>query len=214
MDRLKGLTLALIVVLAMGALTAAGAGAAKLTAAAYPATLDGGPLVKTGFKIAGKQITCESTTFSAPTLEKATETLVIGRSYSGCSIGGLPVTFTMNGCAFELHIENVNAANVDIVCEGIAGIEVHVYANATDHAAGKSLCLYELIPQNGLKVVELANVAGGHVDITPNVKNISYKRLSGTMLLCGAATGSDGTYTGSTTVSGTNGGAKVNLEVK
>lgn len=214
MNRLKGLVLALVSVLVISALAATGAVAATLTAAAYPATLDGASIKSTGFKIAGREITCSGTTFSAPMLEGPTETLVVGRSYSGCTALGLPVTFTMNGCAFELHFELVNAASVDIVCEGFAGIEVHVYAGAADHTAGKSLCTYELVPQNGLKVVELANVAGGHVNITPNVKGISYKRLSGTMFICGPAAGNDGTYTGSTTVSGTKGGAKVNLKME
>lgn len=223
MNRLKGLALTLVAVFAIGGIVAANAAALEFTAAEYPATLDGTSVKgePTIFTLNGKEIVCEKTTLSG-TLPEKSSTLLINREYSECSLKGTgsPVTITMNGCAFELHLEtklngDIFEARVDIVCEGFAGIEIHVYANAAEHAAGKSICTYELLPQNGLKTVEANNMTeAGDITITPRVKNISYKVLSGTKLLCGES-GNTGTYTGSTTVTGTNkAGGQIKLEVK
>ncbi len=223
MIKLKTLGPALIAVLAIAAVLVPAADAVefKLSAAAYPATLDGTSVESTVFKFGGREITCNKTTFAA-TLEGESNTLLIGREYSECTLkflGSLPATIKTNGCAFQTHLtgelnENIFEAKVDIVCEGSAGIEFFVYANAMEHAAGKPICVYDVPPQTGKSTVEYNNmVAESDITITPRVKNINVKIPVGEPFLCGLE-GETGTYTGSTTVTGTNkAGEKIKVAV-
>lgn len=223
MRRLNGFALALVTVLALSALGAAGAQAVVLTAKEYPATLDGTSVEgePTIFNFEGKEVICKKTTLSG-TLEKEASTVIIGRSYSECSVklgeATLPVTIKTNGCAFELHLEtklsmDIFQAKVDIVCEGTAGIEFFIYVNEAEHKAGKSLCVLETLPQKGLETVELNNMTEAvDVTVTPRVKGIAYKRTGS--ILCGPVNGT-AIYTGSTTMTGTNkAGAFDGLTVK
>jgi len=222
--KLKTLALAAVAVLATAAMAAPAHGL-ELTAAEYPATLDGTGVAgePTNLNLGGREFICQKTGLSG-TLEKASSTVLIGREYSECSAKLLGITYlvtiTPNGCAFQLHIHTKQSgdlfkASVDIVCEGSAGIEIYVYTNQAEDDAGKSSCAYELPPQNGLETVELNNMtANGDITITPRVEKIAYKVLSGKLLLCGA-NGNNGIYTGSTTVTGTNKeGTQIGLEVK
>jgi len=213
--KLKALGLALVAVCAVAVMAAPAANGLELTAAEYPATLDGSGIAgkQTNFNLGGREFICQQTGLSG-TLEKASSTVLINREYSGCTAKLLGITYlvtiTTNGCAFELHIHTKQSGDlfksrVDIVCEGSAGIEIYAYTNQAEDNAGKPSCVYELTPQQlGLEFVQLENnTMTGQITVAANVEKIAYKVLSGKPLLCGAS-GNNGIYTGSTTVTGTN----------
>jgi hypothetical protein len=224
MSRSKTFAASLIAVLAIAGLAAAGAQALAFRANAFPVTLDGTGVKTepTKFKFGEVEFTCESTTLSG-TLEKEGPTLLIQRSYAQCLMkfgeGALvPATIKVNGCAFQLHLENEIVedkfgANVDIVCEGAAGIEFFGYNSVASHEAGTPTCVFEISPQNGAKTVYLIDMTEEPFDITvqPTVVGLKYKRLKG--ILCGPETGT-ANYSGNTTMTGTKGGKVVPIWVQ
>jgi hypothetical protein len=219
--KLKTLGLALVAVSAIAAVPAA-ASAAKLTAGAYPATLDGFSIKgeETRFKVAGRLFSCEKTGL-AGLLTESSSTAFIERQYSECRMEfenkGFIATIVMNGCGFELHVAaeltpDIYEATVDIKCEGKVGFELLDYASEAAHAEGKPMCTYKVPEQFGLKTVELTNETEGEdIRVTPRVQSMKYE-VKG--IGCGVSA-ADGTYTGSTTVKATNEGGKVvSLQVK
>lgn len=223
MSRFQAFIASLIMALAIAGLAAAGAQALAFRANAFPVTLDGTGVKAepTKFKFGEVEFTCESTTLSG-TLEKEGPTLLIQRSYAQCVMkfgeALVPATIKVNGCAFQLHLEfEVNedkfGANVDIVCEGAAGIEFFGYNSVASHEAGNPTCVFEISPQNGAKTVYLTNMTEEPFDVTvqPIVLGLKYKRLKG--ILCGPETGT-ATYLGNTTMTATKGGKVVPIWVQ
>lgn len=223
MSRPKTFAVSLIAVLAIVGLAAAGAQALTFRANAYPVTLDGTGIKTepTKFKFGEVEFTCESTTLSG-TLEEEDSTLLIQRSYAQCLMkfgeALVPATITVNGCAFQLHLENEViadkfGANVDIVCEGSAGIEFYGYNSVQSHLENKPTCVFEIPPQNGAKTVYLIDMTEEPFDVTvqPTVTGLSYKRLKG--VLCGPLTGT-ANYGGNTTMTATKGGKVVPIWVE
>jgi hypothetical protein len=213
----------LMAVLAIAGLAAAGAQALAFRANAFPVTLDGTGVKTepTKFKFGEVEFTCESTTLSG-TLEKEDPTLLIQRSYAQCVMkfgeALVPATITVNGCAFQLHLENEVVedkfgANVDIVCEGAAGIQFYGYNSAASHKEGTPTCVFEISPQNGAKTVYLIDMTEEPFDVTvqPTVVGLKYKRLKG--ILCGPETGT-ANYSGNTTMTATKGGKVVPIWVQ
>lgn len=218
MSRSKAFAVSLVAVLAIASLAAGSAQAVEIRASEYPATLDGTGVKAepTNFRFGEVEFTCEKTTLGG-TLEKAGTTLLIQRSYSQCVMkfgeATVPATIKVNGCAFQLHLESKLdpdkfASNVDIVCEGSAGIEFYGYNSVASHEAGTPTCVFEITPQSGAKTVYLIDMTEEPFDVTvqPAVQGLKYKRLKG--ILCGPETGTS-SYTGNTTMTATNKGGKV-----
>jgi len=223
MNRSKALAASFVAVVAIAGLVAGSAQAFTFRANAFPVTLDGTGVKgePTKFKFGEIEFTCESTTLSG-TLEKEGPTLLIQRSYAQCVMkfgeALVPATIKVNGCAFQLHLETeINedkfGANVDIVCEGAAGIEFFGYNSVASHEAGNPTCVFEIAPQNGAKTVYLIDMTEEPFDVTvqPTVLGLKYKRLKG--ILCGPETGT-ATYSGNTTMTGTKGGKVVPIWVQ
>lgn len=223
MSRPRACIASLIAALAIAGLAAAGAQALAFRANAFPVTLDGTGIKAepTNFKFGEVEFTCEKTTLGG-TLEKEGPTLLIQRSYSQCSMifGELiaPATIKVNGCAFQLHLESQLdkdkfGANVDVVCEGSAGIEFYGYNSVASHEAGTPTCVFEISPQNGAKTVYLIDTTVEPFDVTvqPAVVGLKYKRLKG--ILCGPETGT-ASYTGNTTMTATKEGKVVPIWVQ
>ena len=129
----------------------------------------------------------------------------------------VPATITVNGCAFQLHLESKIekdkfGANVDVVCEGSAGIEFYGYNSDESHKAGEPTCVFEIEPQNGASPVNLINMTEAEpvpwdLTVQPSIgAGLKYKVLKGGEP-CGAATGK-ASYAGNTTVTATDSGKK------
>jgi len=105
---LKALGLALVAMFAMSAMAASAAQAqtqGEFTAAASPATLtgDGGG---DKFTAAGTTVTCSDADFHSPLTNVPTTTVTITPIYTGCTVGTLPATVTMNNCDYMFHAGN------------------------------------------------------------------------------------------------------------
>ena len=152
---------------------------------------------------------CTSVDFLGETPSPSSE-LSLTAEYSGCmATGGLLVTMKMNGCYYKLHVSNAGPPYVgttDVVCPtpGTA-IEVKLYGNKTEQTEDKPKCLYKVGSQSGLTGVGFENTGTGlgrGIVANLNLKGISYTTPVGTALLCGTLTGTSGTYSGGSTLTG------------
>ena len=221
---LKVLGLSLVAVFAMSAMVASAASAGELTSDG-PVDLHAteNPAVLTA--IAGQKVECHATytignvnetphaTFI--TLPKAN--LTVTPDYTNCVsvIGELkaPLTVTMNGCDFVLHIgaqleAGKYSGTADVVCEGSNQIEVHAYSSA---AHSSTVCTYKIPAQTGLTGGFVKNAAG-KVELGGPVTGIKATR---TGILCGGtAETKEAKQDIGVVVSGTNeAGAATNIEV-
>jgi hypothetical protein len=180
---LKSLGLVLIAVLALGAMTASAALAthpAAIIAEEYPAFADGEELEKLKVTYGARTTTCDSYEGSA-SIEEASTTATVSGGLKECytTILGtkMPITMTMNGCALVFHVTEETeptryTASTDLECPAGKLVETHIYSNAGNHASNLSLCTQTIPAQEGLKSVELTNVAGepdyviAHVNVT------------------------------------------------
>jgi hypothetical protein len=224
--RLKTFALSAAAVLAFCVAAAPSAEAVpEFKAAKYPAQLEGvSEGVPSVFNLGGTQASCGHTTLSGE-LEKASSVLMIGRSYSECTMKISLITYAttikMNECSFRLTLtEEVDAvtfeAHVDLVCPVGKELEILVYENATKHTNNEPMCAYKIPPQAVMKSVQLKDVVEEFADVrvVPTVKEIAYERFIGAAGKCGQEFGENGTYTGSTTMIAKNGGKQINVEVK
>lgn len=98
----KKFAIALVAVLAMGAVVASAAHAeGDFEAESYPKTVSGGGEGNQTFTF-GKEnsVTCESSTYDGVLTEESTE-FVFSAEYSKCKFGGAEAMVTMNGCTFK-----------------------------------------------------------------------------------------------------------------
>ncbi len=207
---------------AIWALVPAQASAApSFNASFYPATIHGSATkAAEQFGFGGVPVTCATTGYHA-VIEKASTTLSLAPTYSGCQVGeAIPATVTATGCKFVLHIfkqtaEDKYESSFDVVCE--AGKAIRVISTNPS-------CEAEIASQSGLTGVGLANdtEATPKPDITfdPEVSNIAYTVLKAGFLCPFKATGAktDGTLTASsaTTLTGQSPGSpetKIGVEV-
>jgi hypothetical protein len=167
------LGVACLAVLAMSAIfgTAAQANptAHVFTAAKYPATLTGSnPVGKETFTTEGGVVKCASSFHGE--LTGRTQTLTATPTYTGCeAFGFVEAKVIMNGCNYLFHLTTLvpasttYQAHVDVVCPAGKVIEINA-----------GTCKITIGGQNGLTTVDLQNVAGGKVSVTPTVANIGY----------------------------------------
>jgi hypothetical protein len=218
--KLKAIGLALLATAAIAALIVSNASAEEeiegaqgtLTAAEYPATVDGTEENAAGtnaFTIFGEKIVCNGSTFSS-SIAKATTTVTLAPTYNNCSTGGggHKVTITMNGCDFVIHIEGTTTTikdnyfnTLDIICPAGKEIEIHKYVNATNELLGVS-CLWTIGEQKGLRRGKVTN------DTTNKdlLLEKSYKKIVAHQHgACGEGETTEGEYDVSITLKGTNG---------
>ncbi len=152
----KTLGLALMAVLALSAVAASHASAAKFTSGGgYPQTIlgeDVGANDKT--TISNGPIICNGETYKG-TITAATSTLLVTPNYINCRTEGAAfdnVTKTHNGCNLEFTVtatqtKDIDKGTVHLRCPGPKWIENHHYTSGVNHAAGTSSCTNTLHPQ-------------------------------------------------------------------
>ncbi|HYJ21932.1 MAG TPA: hypothetical protein VEW07_07915 [Solirubrobacterales bacterium] len=231
--RTKTLGLALIAVLALGAVSATGSQAAVFTADAYPATLTGkdvntehGKLTRITIGNGALHVECTLVTLSA-TISGPTTEVDFTPTYGECFARGLttvPVTFTMNGCLYRIHATTTTAGQTTIVCPAGQQIEIHVYENATKHAENKPICTYDIPAQGPITGIKISptNPGAANEGIKLDFAALSKFNVTSTMgplSICGVnATSGHAATTGSArgeyVVTGKSGGVdtKVMLE--
>ncbi len=218
--KLKAFGLALVLVLALGAVVASAAMA--LTPKFEVGTGDGNVTgVQIGANLTtvggGRTFTCETVKFSASLATTSSTIEKIVPTYSGCHsvLAGIkvPATVTMNGCTYTIHIgattgvADTYAATTDIVCPEGKVIEFHIYkegTKTTEHTTANQLCGYTIGSQNGLGSPTFTNITVSDAEMNLNLSGIAYKRTVGTIANCGAASSTETrtgkvTWTGSTT---------------
>jgi hypothetical protein len=233
---LKGLGLALVAVFALSGVVASAATAekpAQITAESYPVSLDGEQVVANVLEREGRKYTCDSVFMSATATAAEPTTITATPTYSNCHgiILGVkfPVTITMNGCDYLLHLTGeLNGAGgetftegLDVVCTSPNQVEVHIYENHTKHTENISMCTLKIPPQTGLKTISLTNKSAGgttpknYVEVDLNVSGIT-STVSPTNASCGLnAHNATATVKGTTAFKGTTdpGGAANGITV-
>ena len=177
-----------------------------LEAEKYPAVVSGSQAKQQDQRFTfagGAQVACNSLQQSG-SVSAATASLSLKTAPSSCLFAGLSATWDMKSCSYKLNILNSGppyTAGMDISCS-TAGDEIIVKATG---------CTVKVPPQSGLKGVGLANSGAGSersVTLTYNVTGITYKQEGLACPKPGAGTYSDGSYTGSTKLSGLDEGGK------
>jgi hypothetical protein len=220
---LKTLGLALVAVFAVSAMAASAARAvtddAQLTAESFPAVFDGtqnGVLV---FNREGRTMTCTTAEFHSEV--KSTDsktTITVKPTYSGCHsniplIGVVPMTVTMNGCDYLLHLtkdtpSGTFTADTTITCPPNKEIEVHVYQDHANHTSNTSLCTKKYPAQNPGGTIDLTNKAAGgttpkdYLELDINISGMT-SSITPAGAICGVAHNATGTLTGNATLKGT-----------
>jgi hypothetical protein len=195
--RLKAIGLSLVAMLAMGAIGASSAGAVEgeFTAAEYPAMIKAEQLKSYELKIAGKVVVCKKA--NSTSVEFGKSGIYTDKfTYLECSVGAMPATVTMNGCDYR---RTAKPKRVSVECPPLKNIEVHVYADAAQHAAKQVICEYFISAQEELEGVEYENMSGlvEDLEIEDKLKGIKYT-VEGSKLLCGS-NGENGELLGSAT---------------
>ncbi len=198
MKRMKGktrmLAAAITAVMALGAVGAQGAMAEPLFRSDESHTIvsgaqEGTHVVEFG---EGNQFTCSTVTFSGTMNAAESEELTITPNFSGCVAFGFAnshVNFT--GCDYKLttteglrHLACPEEAQVDI----------------TPTIFGFSICTITVLPGTHSSVA-YDNASGGDIQLTLALTGISYEEHGSG---CGVGSGNDATYTGNTTLEGTD----------
>jgi hypothetical protein len=230
---LKALGLAMVAMLALGAVLASAASAApKLTSASneYPVVLEGSQSTKHKFTLPGNRtFECTTVKFVGEIKSKAeaeTSKATVAPTYEGCTatiLGNIdPVTVTLNGCTYQLSLTEEAASAgyeyagaVKIQCPAGKSIEVHVWENTTKHTNNEAtLCTYSIGEQGPLTKIDYklneknANGEATTGNINATVANIATTRVSGTLTNCGAAS-QVATYEGDTLVEGFHNGEMI-----
>jgi hypothetical protein len=161
MRNLKVLGLALVAVLALGAMVASAASADDLTAESYPATLTGTQEGVDTLTIPEVGTTaCEGTTYhgtisAATTAQSVTPTYPPPTAPKHCLSLGFPAEVHTNGCTYTLRVGvGVTTGTVDIVCP--AGKEITITVNVPSPMVLK--CTIHLPPQTGKATLTYKNV--------------------------------------------------------
>lgn len=159
-----------------------------LTAEAETTILTGEPIEHNGtfnhvFTIGKQNLVCVTVKwiekrFSVDRKSRQTMT----PTYKNCTYMGLPATVTMNGCDYEL--QNLR---MSLVCEEPKKPEVHVYANATEHANNKPLCTYKYNPFKDQTEAVYENGGGSPADVRLTINHVEFTAKREGSILCGAA---------------------------
>ncbi|HET8814966.1 MAG TPA: hypothetical protein VFM51_08420 [Solirubrobacterales bacterium] len=197
--KLRSALLALIAFCALAALGPAQSQAGEFTAAEYPATI-------TGQNVGVHELTTEigvmecEMTFDGPLVEPS-ETLTVVPTYgTGCTIEGLMVHVSNNGCDFLLHAgetlgEHEVGGTMDIQCP---------VGNAIDFEITAMMFCHLTVPaQEGLAVKFQNSTMFPDAHLNTNVQGLTYRLDPGCPVV---GNYNNGTYTGTTTVKADHGG--------
>jgi len=226
---LKAIGLALVAVLAMGAVAASGAQAAvhftsSLNGTDTGSTLSGTQTTTNVFETsATNKVSCKIAKFSGVAAGTATEQ-TIEPTYEQCTGFGLPATVTMNKCDYLFTTPTKMALDeytgkVDLVCPANTVVEVHLY-------------LFEEPWAGTACTITVGKAAGGSQEfgtVTYTLKT-NTPTSANTIVIDSSVTGipveehgsgcpdgntkpTTGNYTGSVTVSAASGGTPVDIEL-
>ncbi|HMI80819.1 MAG TPA: hypothetical protein VK480_03440 [Solirubrobacterales bacterium] len=198
---LKAIGLAIGAMAAMSAFLASAAHAetGALTAEQFPAFVTGekvnvGPTFDIG---AGKTVTCATSDFDA-TLEGPADPATFIPTYNGCTSepGAVPVTVTTNGCDYRFgftapgttgDLMTTGRLRAAVVCPEGQSIQIHLYANAAEHAGNNPFCTYDILPQAPVAAGVYHNVPGFPADVTATVQaTFTARNTLGPAFICGA----------------------------
>ena len=206
----KVLGLGLVAAFAMSAVLASAA-SAEFSSGSTPVTLTTTNVQTQKFQVKEGGTTVECTTL---TLDNSTQTtspsttVTVEPTYGSCKeLFGQKVTVDTNGCDYVFHSnKSSTTGTTDVECPSSTGIQITV----------GSLCTYEIDTQTGLSSVSFTNNGSsttGEVGIVPNVKSISSTRTTNDFPFLCPTGSSEGTYTGTSSVTGENSGNHVGVFV-
>jgi hypothetical protein len=181
---LKLLSLAATAVAALVAVMAPAAQAETgiLTTGGFPSIVTGqkinpGPT----FDIGGvRTVSCATADLEA-TLVGPADPVTFRPTYEGCNSepgGPTPVTVTMNGCDYTIGFSRPGSTQQPVMtgtmhawvnCPAGQQIEIHVYADAAQHAANISTCTYDIRPQGQVPAGIYHNTFGAIPDVDATV---------------------------------------------
>lgn len=218
---IKAITLATSV-MALFAITASAAHAetGALTAAEYPAILTGEQEPgTTTFSIAGRNVQCATSRESGGTITGPVDPLTLIPTFENCVAepGATPVTITTNGCDFSLGVSKPGTTGITspttgtlqawLNCPAGKFLEVHIYENASKHAANVSTCTYDLYSQGPVPggIYHNTTPIGAPADVLLTI-DATFQAINtiGPAGICGAEAGQQipATLTGNYTVRG------------
>lgn len=214
MRNLRKLGLALMAVMALGAVVASAAQATngEFTAGEYPAVVSAeqetGAEIVNRFVVGGVGVECEVATFGG-TLEKPSSTLGIHPHYTNCetSLGTEATIDVTNGCGYLFHAgeglnanDDVFAGTVDIHCES----EGKTVETATAIVVTAGFCNIDVKTQTGINGITYTNITGSPKDVTIDVNSTNVEVKGTNVFLCPSAVTSatTGTYESKVTVKG------------
>lgn len=153
-------------------------------------------------------VACETSSFSGSNSTTSSSTATLTPVYSGCTaFGVVGAKISMNGCAYLFHLVEGSSpptAKVDVECP--SGKEVTIEA---------SICTVHVPPQSGLSHVVFTNKGSKKtrdIEASVTVGGITYTATSGCL---NAGTASNGIYSGTVTVQGSDsGGAQQGIWVE
>jgi hypothetical protein len=194
--KLRPLGLALIAMIAAITVNAvaaaeASAEAGEFMAESYAAILDGSKVPKqpNALTIGPYEIDCEVSTFSGK-LSEASSTLTVTPAYKNCQAAELPVTVTVNSCAYVFHLGEGKGlewpTTVDVECPSEKEFEVHVFLDSEETTP---VCTFKIPAQEGLTGAKfLVHKFTGELELEGKFEGIAYK----TSGLCGEEEANDG----------------------
>jgi hypothetical protein len=189
---LKTLGLAVAAVAALVAVMApvAQAETGVLTTGGYPSIVTGqkinpGPT----FDIGGVRTVSCATSDLDSTLFGPIDPVTFKPRYEGCSSepGFTPVTVTMNGCDYTIGFSRPGSTQQPVMtgtmhawvnCPANQQIEIHVYANAAQHAANISTCTYDIRPQGQVPAGIYHNRFGAAIPDVDATVNATFTAIS------------------------------------
>jgi len=199
--KLKSLGLAALAVLAVGAVSASAAQAGEFTAAEYPAQI-------TGQNVGMHQLTTELGVMECGVklngeLAAAAEELTLTPTYgTSCTIAGLEVHVSNNGCDYLFHAGNT--IGMDEV-EGSWDVKCPAGNRIDFEITSMPICHLTIPEQLGLgEVTYTTRTMAKDVDMDLNVEGLSYG-LGPNCPVAGAF--ANGTYAGTTTLKADHAGA-------
>jgi hypothetical protein len=200
--KLKALGLALVAVLAMGALSASAASAENFHSESATDTVLKGSQVGTDvFTVNAGTVKCNEATYAGTQSGATATTVKVTPTYSECTAFGFVSTaIDVNGCTYEFSSDNSN------VVIGCATNPITVTAFNCWVTVGSQTT------NGGITYTNTGAGASRDVDVTVNISGIHYVQHSKSFPGCSSGTRTDGKYTGAATVQGfTTGGAQVGV---
>jgi hypothetical protein len=200
--KFKFLGLALVAVFAMSAVGASAASATvEFRAEKAPITLTGNQEGESNaFDVQFGEVKCKVAKYTGTTTTTTDTVVKVVPNYENCTFAGVVTTIDMNGCFYNLKINNSGppfTGTADVVCE----------AGKTIVVTGGTKCNVDVPAQTGLGPITFTNIGAGTTrEVTlglGGITNITYTQTPGTGVgKCTSVTTSAGKYTGTATVTG------------